>query len=156
MRLFRKERYDIVYVHTMPDLLVLVGLIPKLLGARIVLNIHDMMPELYMSKFGISEKHPLIRILAFQEQFSIRLADKVICVHDPHRDVLCRRGAPLNKITVMPNVPDPRVFRASTFGSPYGWSFQNCLSRNHCQTSGIGPGCARIRQGRGFLSRRAV
>lgn len=114
VRLFRRERYDIVYVHTMPDLLVLVGLIPKFFGARIVLNIHDMMPELYMSKFGISENHPLIRILAFQEQFSIRLADKVICVHDPHRDVLCRRGAPLSKITVLPNVPDPRVFRAET------------------------------------------
>jgi glycosyltransferase involved in cell wall biosynthesis len=111
LNLFRKEKYDIVYVHTMPDLLVLVGLIPKLLGARIVLNIHDMMPELYMSKFGISERHPLIRLLAFQEQFSIRLADKVISVHDPHRDVLCRRGAPLEKITVLPNVPDPRIFR---------------------------------------------
>jgi glycosyltransferase involved in cell wall biosynthesis len=108
--LFKKEKYDIVYVHTMPDLLVLVGLIPKLLGARIVLNIHDMMPELYMSKFGISEKHPLIRLLAFQEQFSIGLADKVISVHDPHRDVLCRRGAPPEKITVIPNVPDPRIF----------------------------------------------
>lgn len=113
LRLFRKERYDFVYVHTMPDLLVLVGLIPKLFGARIVLNIHDMMPELYMSKFGISEKHPLIRILAFQEQFSIRLADKVICVHNPHRDVLCRRGAPSGKITVLPNVPDPLIFRST-------------------------------------------
>ncbi len=110
LSLFRKEHYDIVYVHTMPDLLVLVGLIPKLFGARIVLNIHDMMPELYMSKFRISEKHPLIRFLAFQEQFSIRMADKVICVHDPHRDVLCRRGASLKKITVLPNVPDPRIF----------------------------------------------
>ena len=111
MRLFRRERYDIIYVHTMPDLIVLVGLIPKLFGARIVLNIHDMMPELYMSKFGISEKHVLIRLLAWQEQFSIRLADKVICVHDPHRNVLCRRGAPRAKITVLPNVPDPLVFR---------------------------------------------
>ncbi len=112
--LFRKERYDIVYVHTMPDLLVLVGLIPRLFGARIVLNIHDMMPELYMSKFGIKENHPLIRVLAFQEQFSIRLADKVICVHDPHRDVLCRRGAAAGKITVLPNVPDPLVFRVES------------------------------------------
>ena len=112
VRLYWRERYDIIYVHTMPDLLVLVGLIPKLFGARIVLNIHDMMPELYMSKFGISEKHLLIRLLAFQEQFSIRLADKVICVHHPHRDVLCKRGAPLEKITVLPNVPDPLVFRS--------------------------------------------
>jgi len=124
LRLFRRERYDIVYVHTMPDLLVLVGLIPKLFGARIVLNIHDMMPELYMSKFGISGKHPLIRLLAFQEQFSIRLADKVICVHDPHRDVLCKRGAPRAKITVLPNVPDPLVFRSHSPAPQMGSTFR--------------------------------
>lgn len=110
VHLFRRERYEVVYVHTMPDLLVLVGLIPKLFGAKVVLNVHDMMPELYMSKFGISEKQPLTRFLALQEQLSIRLADKVICVHDPHRDVLCKRGAPRRKITVLPNVPDPLVF----------------------------------------------
>lgn len=113
-RLHRREHYDIVYVHTMPDFIVLAGLIPRLFGAKIVLNIHDMMPELYMSKFGISPTHPLIRFLAFQEQFSIRLADKVICVHDPHRDVLVRRGAPGSKITVLPNVPDPLVFHSDS------------------------------------------
>lgn len=110
VRLFLKERYDIVYVHTMPDLMVLVGLIPKLFGAKIILNIHDMMPELYMSKFGIPKEHLLIRFLAFQEQLSIRFADQVICVHDPHRDVLCNRGASKQKITVLPNVPDPMAF----------------------------------------------
>jgi glycosyltransferase involved in cell wall biosynthesis len=112
VRLHRKERYDIVYFHTMPDLIVLVGLIPKLFGARVVLNIHDMMPELYMSKFGVSATHPLIRLIALEEQFSIRRADKVICVHDPHRDVLCKRGADRSKITVLPNVPDPLVFQS--------------------------------------------
>jgi len=110
-RLYRKERYDVVYVHTMPDLLVLTALIPKLFGARVVLDLHDMMPELYMSKFGIPAKHPLIRFLAWQEQWSIRLADAAIAVHDPHRDVLTRRGTPRSKITVLPNVPDPRIFR---------------------------------------------
>jgi glycosyltransferase involved in cell wall biosynthesis len=112
VRLFWRERYDVVYAHTMPDFIVLAGLIPRLFGARIVLNIHDMMPELYMSKFGISEKHPLIRFLVFQEQLSIRLADKVICVHHPHREVLCKRGASLAKITVLPNVPDPLILRS--------------------------------------------
>jgi glycosyltransferase involved in cell wall biosynthesis len=109
LRLFQRERYDIIYVHTMPDILVLAGLIPKRLGAKIVLNIHDMMPELYMSKFGISKEHWLIRLLVLQEQASILLADKVICVHHPHRDVLVDRGAPFGKITVLPNVPDPRI-----------------------------------------------
>jgi glycosyltransferase involved in cell wall biosynthesis len=113
IRLHWRERYDIIYVHTMPDLLVLVGLIPKLFGAKIVLNIHDMMPELYMSKFGISQKHWLIRLLVIQEQWSIRIADKVICVHHPHRDVLLSRGAPIEKITVLPNVPDPGIMGQS-------------------------------------------
>ena len=107
--LFRRERYDVIYVHTMPDLLVLVGLIPKIFGARIVLNIHDMMPELYLSKFGIQKSHWLIRLLAMQEQCSIRIADEVICVHHPHRDVLCSRGTPPGKITVLLNVPDPSL-----------------------------------------------
>ena len=123
-RLYWRERYDIIYVHTMPDLLVLVGLIPKLFGARIVLDIHDMMPELYMSKFGISEKHLLIRLLAFQEQISIRLADSVICVHHPHRDLLCKRGAPLEKITVLPNVPDPLVFRSESLAQKTDGTFR--------------------------------
>ena len=123
-RLYWRERYDVIYVHTMPDLLVLVGLIPKLFGARIVLDIHDMMPELYMSKFGISEKHLLIRLLAFQEQISIRLADSVICVHHPHRDLLCKRGAPLEKITVLPNVPDPLVFRSESLAQKTDGTFR--------------------------------
>lgn len=123
-RLYWKERYDVIYVHTMPDLLVLAGLIPNLLGARVVLNLHDMMPELYMSKFGISEKHPLIRFLAFQEQVSIRLADRAIAVHDPHRDVLCRRGTPKAKITVLPNVPDPRVFHNNAPAAPAAGVFR--------------------------------
>ena len=132
-RLYRKERYDVIYVHTMPDLLVLTGLIPKLFGARIVLNLHDMMPELYMSKFGIPEKHPLIRFLAWQEQLSIRLADRAIAVHDPHRDVLIRRGAPRSKITVLPNVPDSRIFRkqgaAAQAASPFRIVYHGTIAR---------------------------
>lgn len=122
--LYRRERYDVIYVHTMPDLLVLVALIPKLFGAKVVLNLHDMMPELYMSKFGLSEKHPLVRLLALQEQWSIRLADGAIAVHDPHRDVLCRRGTPRAKITVLPNVPDPRVFGNASMVAEAGSAFR--------------------------------
>ena len=123
-RLFQRERYDVIYIHTMPDLLVLVGLIPKIFGAKIVLNIHDMMPELYMSKFGISKGHWLIRLLALQEQCSIRLADKVICVHHPHRDVICLRGAPPNKITVLPNVPDPALMPGAAAASKTDGAFR--------------------------------
>ncbi len=122
--LFRRERYDVIYVHTMPDLLVLVGIIPKIFGAKIVLNVHDMIPELYMSKFEILKSHWLIRLLVLQEQYSIRLADEVICVHHLHRDVLCSRGTPPEIITVLPNVPDPSLMRSGATASAPNRAFR--------------------------------
>jgi glycosyltransferase involved in cell wall biosynthesis len=110
---FIKERYDVVYFHTMPDFLVFVGLLPKLFGAKVVLDIHDLMPELYISKFAISERHPFIWLIKAQERLSARFADKVICVHHPHKTVLMKRGVPEKKITVLLNLPDPLVVRRS-------------------------------------------
>ena len=40
-----RKRYDLVYVHNMPDVLVVSGLLPKLLGAKVILDQHDPMPE---------------------------------------------------------------------------------------------------------------
>lgn len=110
-RLYIKERYDIIYLHTMPDFIVFIGLLPKLFGAKIILNIHDMMPELYSSKFHRSEKHFLVRFLKFQEYVSTAFANKVICVHHPHRDVLIGRGIPPAKISVLLNLPDSGIFQ---------------------------------------------
>lgn len=42
-----KHRYSIIHVHTMPDLLVFCALPAKLWGCRIVLDIHDTVPEVY-------------------------------------------------------------------------------------------------------------
>src|SRR5262245_13386436 len=41
-----KRRYHLVHVHNMPDILVVSALIPKGLGARVILDLHDPMPEL--------------------------------------------------------------------------------------------------------------
>jgi glycosyltransferase involved in cell wall biosynthesis len=105
-----RRRYDLVHVHTMPDFMVFTAALVKPLGARVVLDVHDTMPELYQSKFAVSASHPLIRALALQERLSCAFADQVICVHEPHKELLVRRGVPADKITVLLNVPDPRVF----------------------------------------------
>jgi glycosyltransferase involved in cell wall biosynthesis len=105
-----RRHYDAVHVHTMPDILVFAALLPKLTGAKVILDVHDMMPELYMSKFGIRESHPLIWLLKMQEKASISFADRVICVHDPHKNVLQRRHPGAGPFTVLLNVPDPHIF----------------------------------------------
>ena len=47
-----KERYDVVIACTMPDLAILSALPCRLFGSKLVLDVHDTMPELYLDKFG--------------------------------------------------------------------------------------------------------
>jgi len=117
-RLHWKHRYDIVQVHTMPDFLVFSAVIPKLTGAKIILDVHDLMPELYASKFGVPHSHWLIRLLRWTERRSIAFADRAIAVHRPHVEALTAHGNPESSFTVLMNVPDPKLFSARVKRSP--------------------------------------
>jgi glycosyltransferase involved in cell wall biosynthesis len=111
LRLHMRRRYDVVHVNTMPDSLVFSALGAKLLGAKVILDVHDLMPELYASKFGLDEAHWVIRLLRAVERRSIAFADRAIAVHRPHLDALIRHGNPAEKFTIVMNVPDPKLFR---------------------------------------------
>ena len=117
-RLHLRRPYDVVQVHTMPDILVFAALGPKLLGASVLLDVHDLMPELYASKFGLSDSHPMVRALRALERRSIAFADGVMCVHRPHRDALIRHGNPEDRLRIVMNVPDPSLFARRTTEPP--------------------------------------
>lgn len=108
--LARRPRPDVVHVHTLPDFMVFAALGPKLRGARVVLDIHDPMPELYSSKFGLGPFHPLIRAIAAQERAAVRFADHVICTHDLFRTRLIELGVRPDKVSVTLNVADETIF----------------------------------------------
>ena len=79
-----KNRYTIIDVNTLPDFLVFVSIIPKLMGATVIVDMHEIMPEFYMSKYNIDRTHWIIRLLRFQEKLSIRYADYVFTVNEPY------------------------------------------------------------------------
>lgn len=101
--------YQVIQVHTMPDFMIFVALIPKMMGARVVLDVHDLMPELYQSKFGFSDRHILIRLITWAERMSIQFADRAIAVHEPHLDALLRHGNPRQKFSILLNIPDTKL-----------------------------------------------
>src|SRR5262249_22545355 len=80
-----KRRYDLVHVHNMPDVLVFSALIPKLFGAKIILDLHDPMPELMMSIFGLAEKSHPVQLLKRFEKWSICFADAVLTPNEAFR-----------------------------------------------------------------------
>jgi glycosyltransferase involved in cell wall biosynthesis len=106
-----KYRYDVVQIHTMPDFLVFAATVPKLLGARILLDVHDLVPELYASKFACAESHPAIKFTKWVERRSVAFADRALAVHEPHLDALVEHGNRREKFEVVMNAPDPDLFR---------------------------------------------
>ena len=105
-----QARYDVVIACTMPDLAILSALPCRLFGSKLVLDVHDTMPELYLDKFGGRHGRIGARMLMIQERLSARLADRVLAVHDLHAKRLQQSGVPQRKLVVIANSPDPRIF----------------------------------------------
>jgi glycosyltransferase involved in cell wall biosynthesis len=114
-----RGRYDLVYVHNMPDFLVVCGLIPKLFGARIILDLHDPMPELMQTIFELPPDATSVRLLRRVEKWSIRRANAVITVNRACAKLFASRSCTPEKITVVMNSPDETIFQlpAATNGS---------------------------------------
>lgn len=113
-----RRPYDLVQVHSMPDILVLAGLIPRLLGARVVLDLHEVMPEFFATKFGRPISHPAVKLVVAAERLSIKLADHALTCTEQMRDAFVSRGAPAEKITVILNSADENVFRVDDSARP--------------------------------------
>lgn len=105
-----RHRYDVIQAHNPPDWLVFVGLVPKLTGARLVLDLHDLMPEFFASRYHRSMKSFPARFLMLQERISCRYANHVITVTDAWRENLIKRKLTRSKVSVVMNVPDDRIF----------------------------------------------
>jgi glycosyltransferase involved in cell wall biosynthesis len=105
-----RRPYDIVHVHNMPDVLVFSALVPKVLGAKIILDLHDPMPELMESIFGLRESSFVVRLLKKLEKWSLHFADAVITVNEACRRIFSARSCAPEKISVVMNSPDEAIF----------------------------------------------
>lgn len=105
-----RHRFDVVHVNTMPDFMVFAALGPRLLGARVILDMHDDMPGLYMEKFRLPAAHWKIRLIRAMEVRSARAAHAVMAAVHPQAELLAAHGVPRGKITVLLNLPDVSVF----------------------------------------------
>ena len=105
------RRYDFVHVHNMPDLLVFSALVPKALGAKVILDLHDPMPELMQTIFKLREESFGVRILKRFEKWSIQFADSVLTVNLACQNIYSSRSCEPGKISVVVNTPDDDIFR---------------------------------------------
>ncbi len=70
-------RYRLIHVNNMPDFLVLSAWLPRLLGRPVIHDVHDLMPELYLEKFGSDETRFPVRVLKLQERWAAKFSSAV-------------------------------------------------------------------------------
>ena len=109
-RLHKRNRYDVIHIHNMPDFLVFAAWYPKLTGAKLILDIHDVVPELFASKFRTKLKTTYVGLLKTIERISARFVDHVIVSNHLWHKTLVARSVPEERCSVLINHVDPEMF----------------------------------------------
>lgn len=104
------RRYDLVYVHNMPDILVLSSLVPKARGAKVILDMHDPMPELMTTIFNLDRDSFSVRLIGRLEKWSMARANFVVTVNLACKRIFASRSCSPEKIGVIMNSPDGAIF----------------------------------------------
>jgi glycosyltransferase involved in cell wall biosynthesis len=107
----RGQRYDLLHIHNMPDFLVYAGWYPRLTGARIILDIHDIVPEFYTSKFSGGKPSFTASVLKLIERRSARFAHHVIVSNHLWWEKFQARTGTEGKCSVFINNVDTKVFQ---------------------------------------------
>jgi len=98
---------QIIHVHSLPDFLVFAARPARARGARVVLDLHEILPEFTRSKFrGLAGR--IVEFLARHvERWSRNQATTTVTVNRPVEQLLRSRLAnPRERIVVIHNVPD--------------------------------------------------
>ena len=109
----RRRHYDLVQVATVPDFLSFAAIPEKLGKVPLLLDLHEDMPEFFRDRFSTPLLRPLLPLVTFATKASASVADELITVHEPLRQLSIARGVAPEKIAVVMNSADGRLFDPS-------------------------------------------
>ena len=105
-----RRHYCLVQVATLPDFLVASAAVLKLSGVPLLLDLHEDMPAFFEDRFASPALRPLRPLISGAARASAAMADALITVHEPLRQLVLARGMAPDKITVVMNTADDRLF----------------------------------------------
>lgn len=105
-----RKPYQLVHVHSIPDFLVIAALPLRLMGVPVILDIHDILPEFYASKFSTGQNSIVYRALLIIERWSARVASHVIIANHLWYDRLVKRSVAKERCSVICNYPNLDIF----------------------------------------------
>lgn len=108
-----RKGYKAIEVDTMPDFLIFSTVVPKLLGARIILYLFEAMPEFFSAKYNLSQENFIVRTLRAIERLAVKYANHVITVNTSLRALICQRCSLNKNFSVVLNVPNEELWSSS-------------------------------------------
>jgi glycosyltransferase involved in cell wall biosynthesis len=106
MKVRRDGPVDVVHACNPPDLLFLIALVLRPGGTRFVFDHHDLVPELFLSRFP-NRGRALYRLTLLVERLTFAVADAVISTNESYRTVAIERGKmAADRVTVVRSAPD--------------------------------------------------
>lgn len=106
----RRRRYDLVQVATVPDFLAFAAAPLRLAGIPLLLDLHEDMPEFFRDRFAHPLLRPLHPFVTGAARAAAATATELITVHEPLRQLAIRRGVAPERIQVVMNSADGRLF----------------------------------------------
>jgi len=107
-----RQPYDLLHIHNFPDSMVFAAWYPRLAGAPIILDIHDIQPEFYANKFGRPAAAVDVKLLTWIERASGRFAHHVILANHLWLDKYAARTGTKGRCSVFLNLVDTQRFHA--------------------------------------------
>lgn len=107
-----RKNYSLIQINTMPDFLVFAAFFPRLRGAKVLLDLHELMPELFRARFThVPLSGVLTRLIAFTERCAVRFAHRTLVAGAACIPILKQRHQD-QEFVVVHNVPDEHLFPA--------------------------------------------
>jgi hypothetical protein len=104
LRLRLRGRIDVLQVCQPPDVYFPLCWLLRWLGARIVVDQRDLMPEVFAARYD-RPRPAMMAALRWLERRSQRVADETLCVNEYLRDRLVAAGAAPERVSVIRNGP---------------------------------------------------
>jgi glycosyltransferase involved in cell wall biosynthesis len=110
-RVWRDGRFDIIHFCNPPDIFFPIGLLYRLLGARVVFDHHDLFPEFVTWRYHGLLGRLLYVIARVTEYLSLRSANAVISTNQSYRRIAMERGGiSEDRVLVVRNGPKINEF----------------------------------------------
>jgi glycosyltransferase involved in cell wall biosynthesis len=112
-----KQKYDVVHVHNMPDFLIFAAVVPRVSGAGLILDLHDPMPELMTSIYGMESDQWQVRFLKWLERRSISFSTIALTPNITFKNLFVGRSCRPDKMQIVMNSPDQDAFDPMRFAT---------------------------------------